>query len=172
MFTFLDYNFNPEDFTATFRYQGKDSTIFSEKVKFSHSDFTDYNKTALKNALFLAFIILGTSYYKAEPTSKVKLSEKIDEAQSFFFDKIYQEGLSQFAFENHLERADLAHFEANVPLRSTPAPTQNLPEKSLVLISGGKDSLLSFEKKKKKSKLPARNMKSPIFLLTVFIPKS
>ena len=146
MFTFLDYNFNPEDFTATFRYQGKDSTIFSEKVKFSHSDFTDYNKTALKNALFLAFIILGTSYYKAEPTSKVKLSEKIDEAQSFFFDKIYQEGLSQFAFENHLERADLAHFEANVPLRSTPAPTQNLPEKSLVLISGGKDSLLSFEK--------------------------
>jgi hypothetical protein len=54
--------------------------------------------------------------------------------------------LSQFAFENHLERADLAHFEANVPLKNTPAPTQDLPEKSLVLISGGKDSLLSFEK--------------------------
>lgn len=146
MFRFLDYNFDKKDYIATFCYQGKDGTIFTEKIKFFHPDFTDYDENTLKNALFLAFVILGTSYYKAAPTKNVELSEKIDPAQSFFFDKIYQEGLSQFAFENHLERLDLAHFKAEKPLKNTHEKSQNLPKKSLILLSGGKDSLLSFEK--------------------------
>ncbi|MBR3168939.1 hypothetical protein IKF23_00665 [Candidatus Saccharibacteria bacterium] len=150
MFTFLDCKFSPKDNIATFRYQGKDNIIFTEKVKFFHSDFTEYNQDILEKALFLAFIILGTSYYKAEPTKKVKLPEEIDSARASFFSKIYQEGLSQFAFENHLNRNDLAHFEATDDSDSYTVATINAPEKTLCLVSGGKDSLLSYEKLKEK----------------------
>ena len=150
MFTFLDYKFSPKDNIATFRYQDKDNIIFTEKVKFFHSDFTEYNQDILEKALFLAFIILGTSYYKAEPTKKVKLPEEIDSARASFFSKIYQEGLSQFAFENHLNRNDLAHFEATDDSDSYTVATINASEKTLCLVSGGKDSLLSYEKLKEK----------------------
>ncbi len=145
MFTFLDYNFDKISNTASFRYQGKDGTIFTEKVEFAGTPI-DYNEDILENALFLAFVIIGTSYYKAEPTSSIKLSQKIDEAKATFFSKVYQEGLSQFAFENSLKRADLAHFIPEIPLASSTTATLNLPSKSLCLVSGGKDSLLSFEK--------------------------
>ena len=148
MFTFLDYNFNRDNYEATFRYQGKDNIIFSEKVKFSHPDFTDYSEEILDRALFLAFIILGTSYYKAEPTTEVKLPRELDEAEATFFSKIYQEGLSQYAFENHLTRANLAHFKANKPLENSTTNTVNTSDKTLCMVSGGKDSLLSFEKVK------------------------
>lgn len=154
MFEFLDYNFTKDSTEAnsaiaTFRYQGKSGIIFTEKVKFFHPDFTDYNESILNQALFLAFIILGTSYYKAEPTASVKLPEELDSARAFFFDKIYQEGLSQFAFENHLKRADLAHFKAEKPTQNSTTSTISTPGKTLCLVSGGKDSLLSFEKLKK-----------------------
>ena len=148
MFTFLDYNFDDLSSIATFRYRGKNNIIFTEKVKFFHPDFTDYNPELLNEALFLAFIILGTSYYKAEPTTEIKLPESIDKTQALFFNKIYQEGLSQFAFENHLTRKNLATFKASQEANPVPK-TLNQKSKTLVMVSGGKDSLLAFEKIKK-----------------------
>ena len=113
------------------------------------------------NALFLASVILGTSYYKTAPTPKVKLNTPIDQVQADFFTQIYQEGLGQFAFENNLTRNNLATFEATktdkdtdpaFPIQSdTIAPTTpniisdqelGMP---LLLLSGGKDSLLTAE---------------------------
>lgn len=150
MFTFLDYNYDKLSNTASFRYQGKDDIIFTEKVKFA-GQATDYNEKMLDKALFLAFIILGTSYYKAEPTTSVKLPQPIDEAQKFFFDKIYQEGLSQFAFENHLKRSNLAQFEAQKSLENSTTDAIASQTKTLCLVSGGKDSLLSYEKLKEQN---------------------
>ena len=152
MFTFLDYNYDKLSNTASFRYQGKNNIIFTEKVKFFHPDSTEYDEKILDSALFLAFVILGTSYYKAEPTTYVKLPEKIDKAKATFFSKIYQEGLSQFAFENHLKRSNLAHFEAEKPLENSTSNVITGPEKTLCLVSGGKDSLLSYEKLKEQGK--------------------
>ena len=79
-------------------------------------------------------------------------SQEIDEAEKFFFDKIYQEGLSQFAFENHLKRSDLARFEAQKPLQNSVTDIITGQAKTLCLVSGGKDSLLSFEKLKESGK--------------------
>ena len=147
MFRFNNYSFDSQKGLATFNYEGPTGIHFTETIQFAAPEFADYNSNALDRALFLAFIILGTSYYKANPTKEVQLSEPIDSFQANFFNQIYQEGLSQFAFENHLKRADLAHFIAS-DSAVKPILSDQTPKRStrLVLLSGGKDSLLTAEK--------------------------
>ena len=149
-FRFLDYEYKSG--VAEFRYQGKDAVIFTEKVRFFDVGF-DYDAKMLDAALRLALVILGTSYYKAEPTSEVELPFEIDDTQARFFEKVYQEGMSQFAFENGLVRDDLAHFaykDAAVKNTGVAEKTKALKKATLVLVSGGKDSLLTAEKVREK----------------------
>lgn len=147
MFKFLDYNFNPETHQALFRYQGADGTTFTEKVTFAQEVDRPYENISeiLDRALFLAWILIGTSYYKAHPTTEIELPTEIDCWQANFFNHVYQEGLSQFAFENNLTRADLAHFHPADKGPIVEALTSSVPYSgtgNLVLQSGGKDSLL------------------------------
>lgn len=154
MFRFLSYYFDRSTYTATFVYQGIDNIIFTEKVYFAPkpgtntSSFNLFDDPSLNQlldqAMFLAFILIGTSYYKAHPTANIRLDRPLDEFQASFFSTVYQEGLSQYAFENRLTRQDLATFR----------PTPGFQNKSaidyhghgvLALQSGGKDSLLVAE---------------------------
>lgn len=153
MFKFLDYNFDKTDFSATFRYTFLNTdetdfptditnTIFAERIEFAETDYV-IDETLLNRALFLDFILIGISYYKTHPTKKVVLDYPLDAFQAKFFDSVYQEGLSQFAFENHLTRDNLAHFTPSSPDQSN-STLLNLADYSgvLSLQSGGKDSLL------------------------------
>lgn len=138
-FIFRSYLFNEAKQEATFKYcYGKYS--FKEKIVFSHID-KNYSKSALDRALFLAFLTIGTSYYKAFPAREVTFEMGgLDEWQAQFADRIYQEGLSQFAFENDLTRKELATFEVSKKVKYS-----NLGYRGdgvLALQSGGKDSLL------------------------------
>lgn len=148
MFKFKDYSLN--DNTAVFNYEGPTGVTFTEKIEFLVKEPVDYNPDILDRALFLAFIVIGTSYYKSAPTKEVSLPCPIDQFSADFFNKIYQEGLSQFVFENHLKRSDLVTFRPQAPLETPTKNTVSTPAKSLCLVSGGKDSLLSFEKLKEK----------------------
>ncbi|MBR3132359.1 hypothetical protein IKG33_03045 [Candidatus Saccharibacteria bacterium] len=138
-FKFLDYNF--ENGLATFRYQSEE-VVFTEKVQFSTANAVNYNQDVLDKALFLAFIVIGTSYYKVHAGKNVELSYKIDARQAEIFNKIYQEGMSQFAFENNLARDNLASFKGEGISKSALEITG---DGSLVMVSGGKDSLLMVE---------------------------
>ena len=152
MFEFLDYHFDPESAQVTFRYRGADDTIFTEEIFFK-KPADDYDTELLDRALFLAFVLSGTSYYKAQPTKTVKLNQPLTASQADFFSRVYQDGLSQFAFENSLTRADLAHFTASTEdapnaevendITAAPEPPLAASETPLVLQSGGKDSLLT-----------------------------
>lgn len=141
-FKFLDYSF--ENNSASFRYEGEDGVVFEEKAEFYNNGSVDFDKEILDNALFFAFVVIGTSYYKTHPTRDVILDRKIDNIQAEIFNKIYQEGLSQFAFENNLKRDDLAHFSGKDENHF--AKTSGAKDAALVLVSGGKDSLLMAEK--------------------------
>ncbi|MBP5674810.1 hypothetical protein J6W91_00580 [Candidatus Saccharibacteria bacterium] len=152
VFKFLSYYFDKTSLTGTFVYQGIDNTIFTEKVtfaphpeahkgkKFNVLDDPTLNQT-LDNAMFLAFVLIGTSYYKAHPTPFVHLPKPIDGFQADFFNKVFQEGLSQYAFENGLTRNNLAHFKATTT-KVEQAARQYRGDGILSLQSGGKDSLL------------------------------
>ena len=143
-FKFLGYGFDKDEAVASFRYEGDDGTVFEEKASFSKNDLVDFDEEILDSALFFASVVIGTSYYKSHPTHEVVLNKDIDNTQVNIFNKIYQEGLSQFAFENSLNRDNLAHFigegEGEIARKS------GAKDAALILVSGGKDSLLSAEK--------------------------
>jgi hypothetical protein len=139
-FIFKNYSFNRTTHTAVFSYGFEDGTNFEERVQFASAG--NYDERLLDRVLFLSFMLAGTSYYKAFPSKEVILQKgNLDEWQAKFFDSVYQEGLSQFAFENKLTRDDLAHFAA-----TGSADTAELPaggDTIISLQSGGKDSLLT-----------------------------
>ena len=152
VFKFLSYYFDKSTRTGTFVYQGIDNIIFTEKVIFAEhpkaKDGKHFNALndpkldeMLDHAMFLAFILLGTSYFKAHPTPFVHLPKKIDPFQANFFNKVFQEGLSQYAFENNLTRDNLAHFKPTTEKNESAIPYRG--KGILSLQSGGKDSLLT-----------------------------
>ncbi|MBR2803310.1 hypothetical protein IKE19_01940 [Candidatus Saccharibacteria bacterium] len=154
-FRFLGYDFDETTGVAEFRYQSEKDG-FIEKVQFDVKDAAMYDTRKLDAALFLAFVVLGTSYYKVRAGRKVELGGSLDEWQAKFFDKVYQEGLSQFAYENGLVRGDLAEFEISHDSESSVAfedksrvmgAPEIIPKNrgSLVMVSGGKDSILAAE---------------------------
>ena len=151
VFKFLSYYFDKKSNIATFVYQGIDNVIFTEKVTFAEHPEAKQGKhfntlgdptldKLLDRALFLAFVLIGTSYYKAHPTPNIHLAKKLDVFQAQFFSKVFQEGLSQYAFENGLTRDHLAHF---IPTLTQGNPGISYRGKGIIsLQSGGKDSLL------------------------------
>ena len=147
-FIFEHYSFDPKKSEAIFTYSHENGQKFTEVVSFAYgadvSKFTLEEWDILDQALFLAFVLVGTSYWKAFPAREVQLPTGIDHWQANFFNKVYQEGMSQFAFENRLGRADLAHFEAEAKSNERTGSSRHFrSEGILTLQSGGKDSLLT-----------------------------
>lgn len=103
-----------------------------------------YDKVLLDRALYLMFLLVGVSYYKAYPTrnATIRLGD-IDAWQADFLNKVYTEGLGQFAYDNNLTRDDLAAFQASTVEKVE--PLEYTGEGIITLQSGGKDSLLLAE---------------------------
>ena len=154
VFRFLSYYFDRSTYTATFVYQGIDNIIFTEKIFFAPKPGTNTSSfnllddpgltQLLDQAMFLAFILIGTSYYKAHPTKNIRLDRPLDDFQARFFSTVFQEGLSQYAFENRLTRDKLATFKPTPGFQNKPA-VEYRGQGVLALQSGGKDSLLVAE---------------------------
>lgn len=143
MFKFLNYEFDEETFVGRFRYEGVDGKHFCETISFAKTNqiYSENDKAVLDRAMQLAHLIIGTSYYKAHPEKTVSTNYQIDEFMAKFLNHTYQEGLSQFAYENDLTRDNLVHFEKNVE-KTEMEPLAYTHEGLLVGQSGGKDSLL------------------------------
>lgn len=143
MSTFVFEGYSFDSGTARFVYSFEGGLRFAEEVSFAIQQDVTYDEEVFSRALFLAFMLVGTSYYKTSPTRDVKiLPSGLDSWQADFFSKVYQEGLSQFAFENDLNRGSLAQFQASptAPVHSVISYKQR---GILSLQSGGKDSLLT-----------------------------
>jgi len=92
----------------------------------------------------MAWIIAGISYYKSFPTTKVSIKNReLNSAQAEFFNAVYLHGLSQFVYENELVPTGIAQFSSNGMLK--PELNTYSGNGTLVLQSGGKDSLLLAE---------------------------
>jgi hypothetical protein len=144
-FLFRGYNFDYETGAARFRYGFDDGESFEEVVEFARGEGNrKIDRDLLDRALFLAFVLIGTSYYKTRAGREVELSRPLDEWQAKFFNQVYQEGLGQFAYENKLTREDLAQFwgAEETGSRNDWGGVGYDGKGILALQSGGKDSLL------------------------------
>jgi hypothetical protein len=140
MFVFERYEYDKNTGKASFYYSIDDKGQFVETVELEKAD--DYNEEVFNKALFLAFLLVGVSYYKTFPTQSARFETgAINPWQADFLNHVYQEGLGQFASENNLTRDDLLHFESQ--LADGTAAIGYGGEGILSLQSGGKDSLLT-----------------------------
>jgi len=139
MSAFIFESYSYHDGVARFSYR-YDTTLFTEELVF-HDAAQEYDGTALERALFLTFVLVGTSYYKCFPTQDVVLKQgALDEWQADFFNQAYREGLSQFAFENQLDPAQFAVFRPTINTADAAVRYEGVGD--IVMQSGGKDSLL------------------------------
>lgn len=140
-FVLKNYLYDKQNKSAHFHYHNNDID-FEEIIEF-HQVNHDYNQDTLDRALFMAFVLMGTSYYKTFPSADIQIQQGgIDEWQQSFFNSVYQEGLSQYAFENNLSRAELGHFNTSNEINHRVVEYSATDQTPLVLQSGGKDSLL------------------------------
>ncbi|MFZ2544775.1 MAG: hypothetical protein WAW80_02265 [Candidatus Saccharimonadales bacterium] len=139
-FIFEDYSYNPESRRAEFNYSYDGLRTFQESYIFDVVN-QEYDSDALERVMRLAFLLIGTSYHKTFVSRDVSIKPfTIDEWQAAFLNHVYQEGMSQFAYENDLTRNDLAHFSAAG--ESLMAQTYS-GDGIISLQSGGKDSILT-----------------------------
>jgi len=141
-FIFESYRYNQSSSTASFTYSFDGERRFTETVQFTAEQ--SYNEAVLDRALCMAWIIAGISYYKTFPTTNVLVKgRELTAKQAEFFSTVYLHGLSQFVYENNLAPENIAQFIATSDHTSEIEPYHG--DGTLVLQSGGKDSLLLAE---------------------------
>lgn len=139
-FVFENYEYDQQSGEASFYYSIDGTRQFKEVITLQSA--TEYDTRVFDEVLFLAFILIGVSYYKTFPAKEVRFAVgAIDDWQSLFLNHVYQEGLGQFAAENNLTRDDLIHFEPTATDTKTSLSYEG--RGILSLQSGGKDSLLT-----------------------------
>lgn len=125
---------------AEFSYNFDSKYRFKEIIEFELVDSPTVNSSILDKAMFLAFILIGTSYFKCFPNSEIILRNRLDEWQTKFFNTVYEKGLSQFAYENNITNFPSSLFKASV---TSNAKSFNFDGQGVICLqSGGKDSLL------------------------------
>jgi len=101
---------------------------------------------AVERALRLLHLIAGVSYYKAAVPGEIRIEGyAIDAATAAMLEQVYLNGLGEFAYRNGLDLRGKIRFPFDASLPAARVPALGLPERALVAIGGGKDSLVSIE---------------------------
>lgn len=110
---------------------------------------------AIEAALDLLHWIAGVSYWKtACPNGLYFAGRCPDSWQAAGLDRIYRQGLAEFAFENDLDVDGFPAFPAEQQADPEPADFQ-LGRRTLVPMGGGKDSLVAWERLRACGESPA-----------------
>lgn len=174
-FIFLPAEINAQGFTLNYQL---DQTHFSEQYQIEGlpADFAQRMQSdGLQKLLAYLSLAAGVSYFKLAPFSQIKTELlALDTVESQFFNKLYVNGLAEFAYRNELDLTQACQFPVGKadasPATPTLAPLQakalnKEQAQALVLIGGGKDSLVSIQKLKTagyKQRLFAVNPAQPI----------
>ncbi|BDI60881.1 hypothetical protein [Qipengyuania nanhaisediminis] len=146
-FRFGGFTLAPEAGTFALHYGFEDGPQFTEQLDF-HARFDQLSAerlNAIESAAHLLSALAGVSYYKLFASRTLDLGplELSDEARGFIADT-YRAGLAEFAHRAGLSLKDRLNFTGGEQRPGKDAADTGLTEaKSLVLIGGGKDSLVS-----------------------------
>ncbi|HOZ36283.1 MAG TPA: endonuclease domain-containing protein [bacterium] len=152
-FKFKKYQFNPRTGVVLFDYAlGKHH--FREKLIFpAVKNKLDKNQLrALDLALFNLFLIAGISYYKTSCPKKIDLGQyRLSKEQATFWNKVYTKGLGEFFYRNKIDFRGLINFPSAKEYTVKPIKIK-MPNRTLVPIGGGKDSIVVAELLKQRKK--------------------
>jgi len=144
-FRFLSHDFNEESASASFRYAFDSGPEFEETFVFHGANLplSPLRRSALYNCLRYLHLVLGISYYKAAVPERIVIEGKgISEETARFMNKLYVNGLGEFAWRNGLDLRGRIRFP-HTPGISDPPHLLILPERTAVPLGGGKDSVVT-----------------------------
>jgi UDP-N-acetyl-alpha-D-muramoyl-L-alanyl-L-glutamate epimerase len=157
-FSFGDIELRESEGEVRLHYSYDNGIKFCEIISFGSSlpAATSARRAEFDAAILALHVAAGVSYFKAFVPGKIAFERPyLSRNQLQFFQKLYRNGLGEFAFRNNIDIAERVDFLANphnaVPEQSiagaAPAsPAEgSLPRRSAVLLGGGKDSAVSIE---------------------------
>lgn len=147
-FRFVETRFDDAAGRVLLEYAFDNGASFTETIDFGTAlpDRDSQARRAFDAAIRSLFVMSGVSYYKAWLTPVLDLNGlPLAEDEIAFFAEVYREGLGEFAMRNGLSLDGRLRFENASAPDAEPALAVDLPERSAVLIGGGKDSLVSLE---------------------------
>ncbi|HEX8075006.1 MAG TPA: hypothetical protein VF545_08490 [Thermoleophilaceae bacterium] len=146
-FRFLGFDFDRSKLTASLRYGLDDEHEFTERVRFPGAEAPSGAAALdeLDRLLSLLHLVAGVSYYKAAapPAISVESGAAIDPATSAFLERLYVDGLSEFAWTNGIDLRERVRFAPNAPRAAAPGAPPRLERRTAVPIGGGKDSIVA-----------------------------
>src|SRR5690606_22569496 len=147
VFRFVRCGFDPATGVAELAYAFDEGPGLVETVTSPGAPFAlDATRAAaVEQALRLLHLVAGVSYYKAAVPEQIRIDGyAIDEATAALMEQVYLNGLGEFAYCNGLDLRGRIRFPRDGAATGQ-APAAGLPERALVAIGGGKDSLVSIE---------------------------
>ena len=134
------------DGVAELVYAFDDGDELVERIRFPNAPAVPATHAgAFDAALRVLHLIAGVSYYKAGVPPRIEVADgPLDDATADLLDALYLHGLAEFAYRNGLDLRGRIAFPrgAATPLA---AAALGLPQRTLVPIGGGKDSLVAVE---------------------------
>ena len=138
-------SFDPASGEARFPYRLGELTFTEVLGLPKGADTAKAESAAFRKLLDLTAFVLGVSYFKLRaPFDIVAPDLPLTEAERAFVIDVYENGLGEFYARNNLARFG----RLNLVVPADPAarkPAVDLPERTLLPIGGGKDSLVSVE---------------------------
>jgi len=146
-FSFLRRSFDPLSGTARLVYREDDGPELIEQLVFPYTPWPSdaSRQLAFERALDLLHLVAGVSYWKAglAPVMEFPLGQPASEVAEFLTE-LYSQGLAEFSFMNQVDVASRLSFATGAG--HSPTPTDLLlPERALLAMGGGKDSLVALD---------------------------
>ncbi|HET7301020.1 MAG TPA: UDP-N-acetyl-alpha-D-muramoyl-L-alanyl-L-glutamate epimerase [Oleiagrimonas sp.] len=145
-FRFVRANYT--DGVADLVYAFDDGPELIERITFPHAPAMPPERAdAFAAALKWLHLAAGVSYYKAGVPARIEVDDGApDAATAELLDTLYLHGLAEFAYRNKLDLRERIRFPStDHSERKSAGPNLDLPQRTLIPIGGGKDSLVVIE---------------------------
>lgn len=150
-FHFLECSYDAHSGIARLSYAFDDGPELVEQITFPHSPWPPeaFRQASFQRALEILHLVAGVSYYKAGLSRRIEVSD--DHALNGLHDfltELYVRGLAEFGYVNGVDVAARICFSAEKARPDAGGRSAHpliLPDRALVAMGGGKDSLVALD---------------------------
>jgi UDP-N-acetylmuramoylalanine--D-glutamate ligase len=152
-FRFLASDYDPSSGMARLSYAFDDGPELVEGVSFPHAPWPPEasRQDCFRRALEILHLVAGVSYYKAGLSRRIELPPDLSiSGVSSFLTGLYVQGLAELGYVNQVDIKSRVQFPGQrEPAQGAEARPLILPERALVAMGGGKDSLVGLDRLQK-----------------------
>ena len=150
-FHFLECSYDAQSGVARLSYAFEGGPELVEQITFPHAPWPPEasRQASFRRALEILHLVAGVSYYKAGLNRRIEVSDNHAlNGLHDFLTELYVRGLAEFGYVNDVDVAARIRFageRAPPDARRQSARSLILPDRALVAMGGGKDSLVALD---------------------------